>query len=1264
MTTTKKLLLGFGTLAALLLLFSVTLTIRLSAIESSLEEQGNISRPRAYETRLMEINALGFALAVRTFAQTGDGQFRDEALRKAADVERHLAEYERLASTDRHRELASGFTTRWRPLRELGETLIADDRPRSTDDWRRLAALRMDLERFLEEEIQAEARGSYIASTIATISDVRAITTLTAILLAALIIIGIVTSTVVGQSIVRTERMVHENRELLQVTLASIGDAVMTTDQKGRITFLNQVAQTLTGWTQEQAEGQPADRVFRIVNETTREVLETPVDKVLREGGIAGLANHTVLLAKDGREIPIDDSGAPIRDKAGELRGVVLVFRDIAERKQTEKNQKLLFEIAENIRQRNDIVGLLSAVADAVGGHFKVSRCLFNEIDLENDLETVYYDYCRGVGSVTGVHRITDYSEITSAEMRAGKTVVNSDSKIDPRTAALYEQTYLPAEERSYIAVPLMREGKWIASLWVSDSEPRDWTNADINLLETVAERVWLAVEKLRSDAAVRESEELFAKAFSSSPLAITVTSLTTGKLVEVNESFVNLTGYEREEAIGRTTNELGLWMRPEDRESELSKVKDVGRIRNAEYSFRMKDGREIVGLLSAELLELRGDPSALTLIHDITERKQAEKAKARLAAIVESSDDAIISKDLNSIIMSWNKAAELTFGYTAAEAIGRPVTMLIPPDRIDEEPSILERIRNGVSVDHYETVRRRKDGTEIEVSLTVSPIRDESGNIIGASKIARNVTARKAAEVSLRKSEERFSRFMVHLPGLAWIKDTSGRYVYANAAVLTAFGTTREKLYGRTDAEIFPLEVAARFRENDGRALAEHTRVQAIETLTHDDGVAHHSIVSKFPISGPDGATELVGGIAIDITDRLRAEQALRESEEKFRILSDTAPALIWFNDQNGACRYVNQRYLDFCGMKLDEIQGTGWHPILDPEQADDYLANYDAARRERRMFHHRVRIRRHDGAWRWIDSFAQPLFSPDGTYLGHVGVSPDITDLVEAEEELTRSRLDLEKVVLARTSQLAEADKSLNEENVKRLEIEKERTRLLNKIITTQEDERRRIARDLHDEMGQQLTGLRLKLKSAREMCGEPELCDEIDEIQLIAERLDADVSFLARELRPAALDQAGLPAVLAAYVKEWSRYSTIVADFHATGLAKTRLNSKTETNLYRIAQEALNNIQKHAKANNVSILLEKRRNEITLIIEDDGIAFDPNTKRNRRKGLGLIGMDERAALLGGTLEIESSKGIGTTVFVRVPASQPEMKEVSDGE
>ena len=220
-----------------------------------------------------------------------------------------------------------------------------------------------------------------------------------------------------------------------------------------------------------------------------------------------------------------------------------------------------------------------------------------------------------------------------------------------------------------------------------------------------------------------------------------------------------------------------------------------------------------------------------------------------------------------------------------------------------------------------------------------------------------------------------------------------------------------------------------------------------------------------------------------------------------------------------------------------------------------------------------------------------------------------------------------------------------------------------MLEKLVGAQEDERRRIARDLHDELGQLLTALRLQLEAAGKLCEDnEELCNKINETQLLAKRVDEGIDFLAWELRPAALDDFGLYAALIKYVREWSHYAGVPAELLDSDLKKARFSHEVETNLYRIAQESLNNVYKHANARRAEIILDKRGDLIVLIVEDDGAGFNTEDKMNREKGIGLIGMEERAALIGGTLEIESAPGKGTTVFARVPVSGIERENRDD--
>src|SRR6185312_4866887 len=267
------------------------------------------------------------------------------------------------------------------------------------------------------------------------------------------------------------------------------------------------------------------------------------------------------------------------------------------------------------------------------------------------------------------------------------------------------------------------------------------------------------------------------------------------------------------------------------------------------------------------------------------------------------------------------------------------------------------------------------------------------------------------------------------------------------------------------------------------------------------------------------------------------------------------------------------------------------------------------------------------------------------------------DITERVEAEETIRRAGEELELKVKERTFELNKTNEALEKEVAERKAAEEARTKLLNQVVNAQEEERRRLARELHDQLGQQLTALRLQLESLHDTqkAGES---DKIHKLQAIVNRLDIDVDFLAWELRPIALDELGLETALKNYVKQWSEHFEIPADFHSRGIADKRLGHEVETNLYRIAQEALNNCAKHARCKEVYIILERRGNDAVLIIEDNGVGFDVQFEKVSELDMGLVSMRERALLIGGTFEIESQPDDGTTVFVRVPLNTEEGK------
>jgi PAS domain S-box-containing protein len=250
-------------------------------------------------------------------------------------------------------------------------------------------------------------------------------------------------------------------------------------------------------------------------------------------------------------------------------------------------------------------------------------------------------------------------------------------------------------------------------------------------------------------------------------------------------------------------------------------------------------------------------------------------------------------------------------------------------------------------------------------------------------------------------ESDRRFEEFMQHLPGLAWIKDLEGRYVFANGAAGEAFRRPLALLYGRTDEELFPAETAAQFRANDLAALSCESGVEAIETLEHDDGV-HYSLVHKFPIPGPDGTPRLIGGMAVDVTDRMRAEQVLRESEERFREMTDSVPAIIYTTQPDGYCTFLSSAWSTFTGRPNELGLGFGWAQVLHPDDVELVRSVFTLGAQPFRL---EFRMRGPAGDYRWVIGSGAPRFAASGAHLGFVGSVLDVSEEKRAERALHHS-------------------------------------------------------------------------------------------------------------------------------------------------------------------------------------------------------------------------------------------------------------------
>jgi PAS domain S-box-containing protein len=427
---------------------------------------------------------------------------------------------------------------------------------------------------------------------------------------------------------------------------------------------------------------------------------------------------------------------------------------------------------------------------------------------------------------------------------------------------------------------------------------------------------------------------------------------------------------------------------------------------------------------------------------------------------------------------------------------------------------------------------------------------------------------------------------------------------------------------------------------------------------LKHKDGRYIHVLSRGFPVRRePGGRVVRIVGTHLDITERKRTEAALRESEERLTLAFAGAQEGVWdWNLETDAVVY-SPGWKQMLGYPDEEIEPhiSAWERLVHPDdrvRAD--RANDSVARGERRTYEAEFRLRHKDGRYVHVLSRGFPVRrEAGGPVVRIVGTHFDLTARKEAEELLRRSHEELEVRVRQRTAELARVNESLRAEMSERERAERARTELLARLVFAQEDERRRIAREMHDQFGELLTALGHRIAAFKDACGDrADLRAEVEALETVAQQLDRDVDHLVWELRPTALDDLGLRAALANYIQNWSHRVRIAVELHTSGPLDQRLASEAETTLYRIAQEALTNIAKHSRAENVDVILERRADHVLLIVEDDGVGFEGNGSEPNGQGFGLLGMQERASLVGATIQIESAAGKGTTILVRVPA------------
>jgi PAS domain S-box-containing protein len=439
--------------------------------------------------------------------------------------------------------------------------------------------------------------------------------------------------------------------------------------------------------------------------------------------------------------------------------------------------------------------------------------------------------------------------------------------------------------------------------------------------------------------------------------------------------------------------------------------------------------------------------------------------------------------------------------------------------------------------------------------------------------------------------------------------------------------------LAGETPQQIGPQPTTDTVYMFDGRQLKRwgirESRLPAGSLVRFKDASLWDAY--KWPIIGTVSLCSfealLIAALLVLIAHRKRANIALRESEERFRLMADTAPVLIWMSGTDKRCTYFNKPWLDFTGRALEQELGDGWSEGVHPDDLTQCLEIYGHAFDSRQPFRMQYRLRRHDGDYRWIVDIGVPRIDSKGSFEGYIGSCIDITDQKQVEEAMRDNQREL---------------------------------RLLSgRLIQAQESERRRIARELHDDLSQSLALLSVKIEMLRQAPSVPptQTGSSIDELSTQVKHLSSSVHNLSHQLHPLKLEQLGLVAAIRSLCTELSRSHGVAIDF-THGEAPAAISDDAASCLYRIVQESARNVIRHSGAQRARVELETSIEAICLRIADDGTGFDPRLATGA--GLGLVSMRERLQLVGGTLSIDSRPAGGTRIDVRIPLTAVQ-KEVT---
>jgi PAS domain S-box-containing protein len=719
--------------------------------------------------------------------------------------------------------------------------------------------------------------------------------------------------------------------------------------------------------------------------------------------------------------------------------------------------------------------------------------------------------------------------------------------------------------------------------------------------------------DKKKMEIHLKQSEEKYRLLFEQSQDGIFIADLE-GKIVEGNSEACKMSGYTKEELLTKTLQDLT----PEYARGAYPEFFSLMRQRTsilAEGQLLKRNGSISLVEISSQMTS---DEKIALFSRNITSRKIAEmklrQTEERYRMLFEQSHDGIFITDFEGKNLEVNSEACKMSGYTKEELLTKTLQDLTPKDIGADFPLFFSLLRQGTSL-LFENQLLKKDGSRLFVEISSQMTSD--GKI---ALFSRDITSRKIAETELREAEEKFRKLVEQsLVGVYIIQD--GKFAYVNPKLCEEYGFTQEELIG-SDITITGKDEEEMTRVNENI----RTRIEGKTESVHYEMTVRRKDKTPIDVEVYGSRTMYKGkpaiiGTLINITERKEAESKLRMSEQKYKLLFESNPVPMWMFSKtdfsiidvnNAACNlygYTREEFLQMSvkDMRPEEDIRLFVEKISEPHTSGAHLGIW--------------RHKKKDGTIIHVE-----IIGSDIIYQGRqvrLALANNITEKLAAEEKLKQSY---------------------------------EEIRLLTKHLQNiREEERTSIAREIHDELGQQLTVLKMDVAwiGKKFTNADHSINEKLESLMTMLDVTIKTVRRISSELRPSILDDLGLMAAMEWHLKEFEKRSGIKTQFSKPA-KEMPLQDAVKTSLFRIFQESLTNVVRHSAASNLIVNLSQQNDHILLYIEDNGIGFNKE-KVGQKRTLGILGMKERSAMIGGKYEITSAEGKGTIVTVIVPYCQP---------